>query len=47
MAKVLRLHKGAADTISHWDSSSKIGTTAINSIVDSNESDDKHENMNI
>ena len=34
MAKVLRLHKGAADTIGNWDTSVKIGTKAIDSIAD-------------
>lgn len=34
MAKVFRLHTGAADTISNWDSSVKIGTKAIDSILD-------------
>lgn len=34
MAKVFRLHTGATDTISNWDSSVKIGTKAIDSILD-------------
>ena len=33
MAKVLRLHNGAADTIGNWDTSVKIGTKAIDSIA--------------
>lgn len=43
MAKVLRLHTGAADTISNWDSSVKIGTKAIDSIPDPIGANDKHE----
>ena len=43
MAKVLRLHKGAADTIGNWDTSVKIGTKAINSIADPIGANDKHE----
>lgn len=43
MAKVLRLHKGAADTIGNWDTSVKIGTKAIDSIADPIGANDKHE----
>ncbi len=43
MAKVLRLHKGAADTIEHWDNSSIIGTNAIDSIEDPIGATDKRE----
>ena len=43
MAKVFRLHKGAADTISNWAPSVKIGTKAIDSIPDPNGANDKHE----
>lgn len=43
MAKVFRLHKGAADTIGNWDSSVKIGTKAIDSIPDPIGANDKHE----
>ena len=43
MAKVLRLHSGANDTITHWGHSDKIGTNAINSIIDPQGADDKHE----
>lgn len=43
MAKVFRLHKGAADTIYNWDSSVKIGTKAIDSIPDPIGANDKHE----
>ena len=43
MAKVFRLHTGAADTISNWDSSVKIGTKAIDSIPDPIGANDKHE----
>lgn len=43
MAKVLRLHKGAADTIGNWDNSVKIGTKAIDSIPDPIGANDKHE----
>lgn len=43
MAKVLRLHKGAADTIEHWDNSSIIGTNAIDSIEDPIGATDKKE----
>ena len=43
MAKVFRLHIGAADTISNWDSSVKIGTKAIDSIPDPIGANDKHE----
>ena len=42
MAKVLRLHKGAADTIGNWDTP-KIGTKAIDSIADPIGANDKHE----
>lgn len=34
MAKVFRLHTGAANTISNWDDSVKIGSTAIDKIPD-------------
>lgn len=34
MSKVLRLHKGASNTIDNWGSSIKIGTKAIDSIPD-------------
>lgn len=34
MAKVFRLHTGAADTISNWDDSVKLGSTAIDRIPD-------------
>lgn len=44
MAKVLRLHKGAADTIGNWDTSVKIGTKAIDSIADPIGANDKHGN---
>ena len=43
MAKVLRLHKVAADTIGNWDTSVKIGTKAIDSIADTIGANDKHE----
>ena len=43
MAKVLRLHNGAADTIGNWDTSVKIGTKAIDSIADPIGANDKHE----
>lgn len=43
MAKVLRIHKGAADTIGNWDSSVQIGTNAIDSIPDPVGATDKHE----
>ena len=43
MAKVLRLHKGAADTIGNWDTSVKIGTKAIDTIADPIGANDKHE----
>lgn len=43
MAKVLRLHKGAADIISKWSTSVKIGTKAIDSIPDPIGANDKHE----
>lgn len=43
MAKVFRLHKGAADTIGNWDSSVKIGTKAIESIPDPIGANDEHE----
>ena len=43
MAKVLRLHKGAADTIGNWDTSVKIGAKAINSIADPIGANDKYE----
>lgn len=43
MAKVFRLHTGATDTISNWDSSVKIGTKAIDSIPDPIGANDKHE----
>lgn len=43
MAKVLRLHKGAADTIEHWDNSSIIGTNAIDTIADPIGATDKKE----
>lgn len=43
MAKVFRLHTGAADTISNWDSSVKIGTKAIDSIPDPIGANDKYE----
>lgn len=43
MAKVLRLHKGAADTVGNWDSSVKIGTKAISSIPDPIGANDKYE----
>lgn len=43
MTKVFRLHKGSADTISDWDSSVKIGTTAIDSITDPIGANDKYE----
>ena len=43
MAKVLRLHKGAADTIGNWDTSVKIGTKAIDSIADPIGANDQHE----
>ena len=42
MAKVLRLHNGAADTIGNWDTSVKIGTKAIDSIADPIGANDKH-----
>ena len=43
MAKVLRLHKGAADTIGNWDTSVKIGSKAIDSIADPIGANDEHE----
>ena len=43
MAKVFRLHKGAANTINSWDSSVKIGTKAIDSIPDPIGANDKYE----
>ena len=43
MAKVLRLHKGAADTIDNWGNSVKIGAKAIDSIPDPIGANDKHE----
>ena len=43
MTKVLRLHKGAADTIGNWDTSTKIGTKAIESIQDPIGANDKYE----
>ena len=43
MAKVLRLHKGAANTIEHWDNSTIIGTNAIDSIEDPIGATDKKE----
>lgn len=43
MAKVFRLHKGAAETISDWGNSVKIGTKAIDSIPDPIGANDKHE----
>ena len=43
MAKVFRLHKGAADTINNWGNSVKIGTKAIDSIPDPVGANDKYE----
>lgn len=43
MAKVLRLHKGAIDTIENWGDSNKIGTKAIDSIADPVGATDKRE----
>ena len=43
MAKVFRLHTGAADTISHWGKSVKIGRKAIDSIPDPINATDKRE----
>ena len=43
MAKVFRLHTGAADTISNWGDSVKIGSTAIDKIKDPIGATDKKE----
>ena len=43
MAKVFRLHTGAADTLSNWDDSVKIGSTAIDKIPDPVGATDCHE----
>ena len=43
MAKVFRLHTGAADTLSNWDDSVKIGSTAIDKIPDPVGATDSHE----
>lgn len=43
MAKVLRLHKGASNTISNWENSTKIGVKAIDSIIDPAAATDKKE----
>lgn len=43
MAKVFRLHTGAADTLSNWDDSVKIGSTAIDKIPDPIGATDAHE----
>lgn len=43
MAKVFRLHTGAANTISNWDDSVKIGSTAIDKIPDPVGATDSHE----
>ena len=43
MAKVFRLHTGAADTLSNWDDSVKIGSTAIDRIPDPIGATDAHE----
>ena len=43
MAKVFRLHTGAADTLSNWDDSVKIGSTAIDKIPDPVGATDAHE----
>ena len=43
MAKVFRIHKGASNTISNWEDSVRIGTTAIDSIPDPVGATDKKE----
>lgn len=43
MAKVFRIHKGASNTISNWEDSVRIGTTAIDSIEDPVGATDKKE----
>ncbi len=43
MTKVLRLHRGAEDTVGHWETSSKIGLNAIETIRDAVEATDKKE----
>ena len=43
MAKVFRLHTGAADTLSNWDDSVKIGSTAIDKILDPDGATDSYE----
>lgn len=43
MTKVFRLHTGAADTLSNWDDSVKIGSTAIDKIPDPIGATDAHE----
>ena len=43
MAKVFRLHTGAANTLSNWDDSVKIGSTAIDKIPDPVGATDSHE----
>lgn len=43
MAKVFRLHTGASDTLSNWEDSVKIGSTAIDKIPDPVGATDAHE----
>lgn len=43
MAKVFRLHTGAANTLNNWDDSVKIGSTAIDKIPDPVGATDKNE----
>lgn len=43
MAKVFRIHRGAANTINNWGDSAKIGTNAIDSIQDPVGATDKKE----
>lgn len=43
MAKVFRLHTGAADTLSNWEDSVKLGSTAIDRIPDPVGAADSHE----
>lgn len=43
MAKILRLHTGGKNTISHWDTSTKMGRMAIDSIPDPIDATNKYE----